>query len=85
MVLAGKTLSPASHRWAAGERATLRAASGDRTTPAERADRPKQLAGWANSAGTMGQQCRDHGPKPTQHHAPIFLNFQFLLRFQKIM
>jgi hypothetical protein len=55
MVLAGKTLSPVSHRWAAGERATLRAASGDRTTPAERADRPKQLVGWANSAGTMGQ------------------------------
>jgi hypothetical protein len=55
MVLAGKTLSPASHCWDVGDHAPTRAlravTTGPRcAVPIERTGRPKWLAGQANSA-----------------------------------
>jgi hypothetical protein len=45
---------------------------------AERAGRPKQLAGQANSVGPQAEM-------PAQHCVAIFLIFYFYLLFQKIV
>jgi hypothetical protein len=54
MVLTGKTLSSAGHRWTTGERATTRALRVVTVQP-RRAGRPKWLTDRANSAGTVAQ------------------------------
>jgi hypothetical protein len=70
MVLVGKTLSLADHRRATGERATPHAL--------RRAGQAHRLA---KTARGPGQHCRDRGPKPAQHYAPIFFEFSISFTF----